>query len=70
MINCDNLNCYEEGLICVPTINQPRIVIVGGGFAGLKLAKAYLKNLFKWFSLIRIIIINSFLYCIKLQPVE
>lgn len=41
---CVNINCFEQGRICVPDTDQPRIVIVGGGFAGLNLVKG-LKNL-------------------------
>lgn len=41
---CTNINCFEQGRICVPDTGQPRIVIVGGGFAGLNLVKG-LKNL-------------------------
>ena len=37
---CDNMNCSEDGRICVPSSDLPRIIIVGGGFAGLKLAKS------------------------------
>jgi NADH dehydrogenase len=43
MKTCDNINCYEEGNICIPTTNMPRLVIIGGGFAGLKLIRS-LKN--------------------------
>lgn len=40
---CDKINCHEKGHICVPDSDLPRIVIVGGGFAGLNLIKE-LKN--------------------------
>lgn len=41
---CDKINCFEKGHICVPDSLVPRIVVVGGGFAGLTLVKA-LKNM-------------------------
>jgi len=41
---CDKINCFEKGHICVPDSSVPRIVVVGGGFAGLNLVKA-LKNM-------------------------
>jgi NADH dehydrogenase len=40
---CIDKNCHEEGRLCIPESNHPRIVIVGGGFAGLNLIKQ-LKN--------------------------
>ena len=40
---CVDKNCFEQGRICVPATDLPRIVIVGGGFAGLNLVKK-LKN--------------------------
>lgn len=40
---CNNINCLEKGRVCVAPTSLPRIVIVGGGFAGLNLAKE-LKN--------------------------
>ena len=40
---CDKINCHEKGRICVPDSDLPRVVIVGGGFAGLNLVKE-LKN--------------------------
>lgn len=36
---CEKINCFEQGQICVPATNLPRVIIVGGGFAGLKLVK-------------------------------
>lgn len=36
---CDDMNCFEQGRICVPETELPTIVIVGGGFAGLNLVK-------------------------------
>lgn len=41
---CVNINCFEQGRICVPDSGLPRIVVVGGGFAGLNLVKG-LKNM-------------------------
>lgn len=40
---CNNINCLEKGRVCVAPTSLPRIVIVGGGFAGFNLAKK-LKN--------------------------
>jgi len=40
---CEKNNCAEEGNICVPATDQPRVIIIGGGFAGLNLVKR-LKN--------------------------
>ncbi len=37
---CEKINCHEKGLICVPDVKVPRIVVIGGGFAGLRLAKS------------------------------
>lgn len=34
---CNMINCHQVGRICVPKTDLPRIVIVGGGFAGLNL---------------------------------
>ncbi|MFO8234666.1 MAG: NAD(P)/FAD-dependent oxidoreductase [Bacteroidales bacterium] len=36
---CEKISCPEEGRSCVPHTDLPRIVIVGGGFAGLNLIK-------------------------------
>lgn len=36
---CTETNCFEKGKICIPTTPHPRIVIIGGGFAGLSLVK-------------------------------
>ncbi len=36
---CDDMNCFDQGRICVPDTELPTIVIVGGGFAGLNLIK-------------------------------
>lgn len=41
---CNKINCFEKGHLCVPETNLPRIIIVGGGFAGLNLVKS-LKNM-------------------------
>ena len=40
---CETINCSDQGTICIPKSDLPRIVIVGGGFAGLNLVKK-LKN--------------------------
>jgi NADH dehydrogenase len=40
---CEDVNCYESGQICIPATDLPRVVVIGGGFAGLKLVKS-LKN--------------------------
>jgi NADH dehydrogenase len=36
---CENINCFDQGRICVPDTEIPTIIIVGGGFAGLNLIK-------------------------------
>lgn len=36
---CDNINCHKQGQICIPASKIPRIVVIGGGFAGLNLVK-------------------------------
>jgi NADH dehydrogenase len=36
---CSDKNCHEDGTLCIPVSNDPRIVVVGGGFAGLNLIK-------------------------------
>ena len=41
---CEKMNCLDKGLICAAETELPRVVIVGGGFAGLNLIKG-LKNL-------------------------
>ena len=41
---CEKMNCLDKGLICAAETDLPRVVIVGGGFAGLNLIKG-LKNL-------------------------
>lgn len=41
---CEKVSCLDEGRICVPHTNLPRVVVVGGGFAGLNLVKG-LKHL-------------------------
>jgi len=43
MTYCDKVNCHEKGRICVPATDLPRVVVVGGGFAGLRLVRS-LKN--------------------------
>jgi NADH dehydrogenase len=40
---CENKNCHDEGRICVPATDLPRLVVLGGGFAGLNVVKR-LKN--------------------------
>jgi len=40
---CEKMNCQDKGIICTAETDLPRIVIVGGGFAGLNLVKG-LKN--------------------------
>lgn len=41
--SCNSVNCCHSEDICLPKTNQKRIVIIGGGFAGLELVKG-LKN--------------------------
>ncbi len=36
---CENTNCFESGKVCLPETNLPRVVVIGGGFAGLSLIK-------------------------------
>lgn len=36
---CSDKNCHEEGILCIPDSNNPRVVVVGGGFAGLNFIK-------------------------------
>ncbi len=43
MKKSDHKNCYEVNRICVPETALPRVVVVGGGFAGLSFIKK-LKN--------------------------
>lgn len=43
MKKSDHKNCYETNRICVPETALPRVVVVGGGFAGLSFIKK-LKN--------------------------
>jgi len=40
----DNMNCLDEGEMCVPDLGLPRIILVGGGFAGLNLIKSLSKE--------------------------
>ncbi len=40
---CEETNCFENGQVCIPATKLPRVVVVGGGFAGLNFVKA-LKN--------------------------
>ncbi len=44
---CTETNCSEKGKICIPTTPHPRIVIIGGGFAGLSLVKRLRKESFQ-----------------------
>ncbi len=44
MRDCKKFNCFEKGLVCVPASKLPRVVVVGGGFAGINLIKA-MKNM-------------------------
>lgn len=41
---CDSINCLDKGMIRIPETELPRVVVVGGGFAGLNVIKG-LKNL-------------------------
>jgi len=44
MKTCNHNNCYEVfNRICIPDTNLPRVVVIGGGFAGLSFIKQ-LKN--------------------------
>ncbi len=43
MRDCKKFNCFEKGLVCVPASELPRVVVVGGGFAGINLIKV-MKN--------------------------
>ena len=36
---CKDKNCSETGKICIPATDNPRIVVIGGGFAGLSLVR-------------------------------
>ncbi len=40
---CQDKNCLETGKICIPSNRKPRVVVIGGGFAGLSLIR-HLKN--------------------------
>lgn len=40
---CRDKNCFEAGKICIPSNGAPRLVVIGGGFAGLSLIR-HLKN--------------------------
>lgn len=40
---CRDKNCTEKGKVCIPAARNPRVVVIGGGFAGLSLVK-HLKN--------------------------
>ncbi len=37
--NYNEISCEEAGLVCLPESELPRIVIIGGGFAGLSLTE-------------------------------
>ncbi|NOY47312.1 MAG: NAD(P)/FAD-dependent oxidoreductase [Chlorobi bacterium] len=42
--NCADTSCETDASICLPEIKFPRVVIIGGGFAGLALAKGLKKQ--------------------------
>jgi len=42
--DCNGTSCEEAGLICLPESEFPRIVIIGGGFAGLSLVDGLKKK--------------------------
>jgi len=37
--SCSHRNCYDEGRLCIPDTRLPRVIVVGGGFAGINLIK-------------------------------
>ncbi len=42
--NCNGISCEETGLVCLPKSEFPRVVIIGGGFAGLALVEGLKKQ--------------------------
>jgi NADH dehydrogenase len=41
---CEDTNCIDVGKICLPKTDLPRVVVIGGGFAGLALVNKLRKQ--------------------------